>query len=84
MGPRHLRAALDVMCFPFYPPLFNIIQDVETKAYRICLDVCCHNRPFDDLPDDRVRIEADAVLAILSRCRNGVWRLFIFGFSEAA
>ncbi|MDR0843453.1 MAG: PIN domain-containing protein [Acidobacteriota bacterium] len=53
----------------------TIINDMETKKYRIYLDVCCLNRPFDDLSNDRLRMEADAVLAILSRCKNGVWAL---------
>lgn len=48
---------------------------MNKKAYRIYLDVCCLNRPFDDLSNDRVRIEADAVLTILLRCRNGSWTL---------
>ena len=34
---------------------------------RIYLDCCCYSRPFDDLSNSRVRLEAEAVLAILSR-----------------
>ncbi len=33
---------------------------------RIYLDTCCYNRPFDDIAQNRVRLEADAVLSILS------------------
>jgi len=32
------------------------------------MDVCCFNRPFDDQTQDRIRIESEAVLTILSRC----------------
>lgn len=44
-------------------------------AYRIYLDVCCLNRPFDDLSQDRIHFESDAVLSILSRCESGIWSL---------
>ena len=40
---------------------------------RIYLDVCCLNRPFDDQRQDRVRLESEAVLLILSRIENGEW-----------
>jgi predicted nucleic acid-binding protein len=39
---------------------------------RIYLDVCCLNRPFDDQRQDRIRLEAEAVLLILGRCEAGV------------
>lgn len=32
---------------------------------RIYLDVCCLNRPFDDQTQDRIHLEAEAVLTIL-------------------
>jgi predicted nucleic acid-binding protein len=35
---------------------------------RIYLDVCCLCRLFDNHSDTRVRLEAEAVLAILKRC----------------
>lgn len=41
---------------------------------RIYLDVCCLNRPFDDQSHDRIRIESEAVLAILNRCQQD-WTL---------
>ena len=40
---------------------------------RIYLDVCCLNRPFDDLCQDRVRLEAESVQAILRRIESGQW-----------
>ena len=42
---------------------------------RIYLDVCCLNRPFDDQRQERVRLEAEAVLTILRRVDAGVWQL---------
>ncbi len=40
---------------------------------KIYLDACCLNRPFDDQTQVRVRLEAEAVLAILSRIEDGEW-----------
>ncbi len=40
---------------------------------KIYFDTCCLNRPFDDQTQVRVRLEAEAVLAILSRIENGEW-----------
>ena len=42
---------------------------------KLYLDVCCYNRPFDDLSDDRVRMEAEAVSVILDRCEHGLYEL---------
>jgi len=38
------------------------------------MDVCCFNRPFDDQAHEKIRIESEAVLAILNRCLND-WKL---------
>src|SRR6266567_1672501 len=46
----------------------------STSGPRIYLDVCCLNRPFDDQRQDRIRLEAEAVLLILGRCEAGVWQ----------
>jgi len=35
---------------------------------RIYLDVCCLCRPFDDQSSHRIRMETEAVIAILKRC----------------
>ena len=32
------------------------------------------NRPFDDQRQDRIRVEAEAVLPILGRCEVGAWQ----------
>ena len=39
-----------------------------TKVY---LDVCCLNRPFNDQTQARIRLEAEAVLSVLTRVENG-------------
>ena len=44
-------------------------------TYRLYLDVCCLNRPFDDWSQQRVRLEGEAVLAILERCQQGTLQL---------
>ena len=34
---------------------------------KIYLDACCLNRPFDDQTQERIRLEAEAVLLLLNR-----------------
>lgn len=54
--------------------------------FLIYLDVCCLNRPFDDQTQERIRLEAEAVLLILARCQSGDWRLLgsdVIGFEIA-
>ena len=41
---------------------------------RIYLDVCCLNRPFDDQTQDRIRLESEAVLLILTHFATGEWQ----------
>ena len=43
------------------------------KQYKIYLDVCCLNRPSDNWVQPRIRLEAEAVIAILDRCQTGDW-----------
>jgi PIN domain len=45
------------------------------KKYKIYLDVCCLNRPFDDQTQARIYLETQAILEILSRCQTGEWEL---------
>jgi hypothetical protein len=40
---------------------------------RIYLDVCCLNRPFDDQSQDRIRLETEAVIIIISRMVSDEW-----------
>jgi len=47
------------------------------------MDVCCLNRPFDNPSQDRVIIEAEAVLTIVNTCARGTWVLLSSGAIEA-
>ena len=49
-------------------------QDMR-KAKRIYLDVCCLNRPFDDQSQDRVRLESEAVLTVLTQIQRQEYEL---------
>ena len=40
---------------------------------KIYFDVCCLNRPFDDQTQDRIHLEAEAILAILNHSRTSGW-----------
>lgn len=40
---------------------------------KIYLDVCCLNRPFDDQSQDRIHLEAEAIMLILKHIRKGEW-----------
>jgi predicted nucleic acid-binding protein len=42
---------------------------------KIYLDVCCYNRPFDDQTQERIHLEAEAVLIILSNISKKKWAL---------
>jgi len=37
---------------------------------RLYLDCCCYNRPFDDLTQNRIHDESDAILSILNRSQT--------------
>lgn len=41
----------------------------------IYLDVCCLNRPFDDQTQDRIHLEAEAILSILNHSRTAGWSM---------
>ncbi len=43
--------------------------------YKIYLDVCCLNRPFDDQTQFRIRLETEAIFSIITRCQLGDWEL---------
>lgn len=42
---------------------------------KIYLDVCCLNRPFDDQTQDRIHLEAEAILSILNHSQSTDWRV---------
>lgn len=42
---------------------------------RIYMDLCCLNRPCDDLTQDRISFESEAVLRIIKYCEEGILKL---------
>ena len=44
-------------------------------TFRIYMDVCCLNRPFDDQNQQRIHLESEAILLILERCQSESWEL---------
>jgi predicted nucleic acid-binding protein len=45
------------------------------QNYRIYADICCLNRPLDALQQPRVKLESEAILAILEKCEQREWTL---------
>jgi len=43
---------------------------------KIYLDNCCYNRPFDDLSQERVHFESEAIYSILMRVEKNQIKLF--------
>jgi len=42
---------------------------------KIYLDVCCFNRPFDDQTQEKIHLESEAILIILSNISVQNWEL---------
>ena len=40
---------------------------------KVYFDVCCLNRPFDDQSQDKIHLEAEAILTILKYIDTGAW-----------
>lgn len=52
-------------------------EGVDSIEYhKIYLDCCCFNRPFDDISQEKIRHECEAILTIVSNCELGVWDVF--------
>ena len=43
---------------------------------KIYFDNCCLNRPYDDLSDNIVRMECEAILSIIDICETGHWSFY--------
>ncbi len=52
-----------------------MVTDKQEGNYKIYLDVCCLNRPFDDWTQERIRLEGEAILSIMERIRTREWQL---------
>jgi len=37
---------------------------------KFYLDSCCYNRPYDDQTQEKIHMEGEAVLAIISKCKQ--------------
>jgi predicted nucleic acid-binding protein len=48
---------------------------VMNQNYKLYLDVCCLNRPFDDWTQQRVRLEGEVVLSTFERIVTKEWEL---------
>ncbi len=46
-----------------------------SQHYKIYLDACCLNRPFDDQTQYRIYLESQAVMTILTQCQSATWKL---------
>ena len=46
-----------------------------SQNYKLYLDVCCLNRPFDDWSQERIRLEGEMVLSIMERVKAKQWQL---------
>ncbi len=52
-----------------------MVRAKEEINYKIYLDVCCLNRPFDDWTQERIRLEGEAILSIMERISAKKWQL---------
>ena len=52
-----------------------MVVDAQESNYKIYLDVCCLNRPFDDWTQERIRLEGEAILSIMECIRVRKWQL---------
>ena len=43
---------------------------------KIYFDACCYNRPFDDLTQEKIRLEAEALLLIMNKILNNKYKLY--------
>ena len=44
-------------------------------CYKLYLDVCCLNRPFDNWQQERIRLEGEAILTIIDQFSLQNWQL---------
>ena len=43
---------------------------------KLYLDCCCFNRPYDDMSDNTMWLESEAILAIINKCEVAEWEFF--------
>ncbi|MDR2923677.1 MAG: hypothetical protein LBU85_10105 [Treponema sp.] len=42
----------------------------HSKTMKFYLDSCCYNRPYDDQTQEKIHMEGEAILAIISKCKQ--------------
>ena len=42
---------------------------------KIYFDSCCYNRPYDDRAQEKIHLEGEAILAIISRCKQNDYEI---------
>lgn len=52
------------------------------KSLKIYFDACAYNRPFDDLTQTRINIEAEAILTIIRLCKQHNWQIISSDVAE--
>lgn len=52
------------------------------KPYKIYLDVCCFNRPFDNQTQERIQLETEAIIQITTYCQTETWTLITSDFID--
>ena len=50
------------------------MQTNQAETWKIYLDACCLNRPFDDQTQDRIRLETEAITLIMTHLYTGSWQ----------
>jgi len=63
------------------------MEKKRTKKYKIYLDNCCFNRPYDNQSDRRIHIETEAKLFIQEMIKNKTYHLvwsYILDFENSA
>ena len=59
-----------------YPCVFTAMDIYYTQgvdAMRIYFDCCSLSRPYDDLSNNAVRMECEAILSIIDNCSDSDW-----------
>ena len=49
---------------------------MELSVLKVYFDNCCLNRPYDDLSDNIVRMECEAILSIINICEIKHWSFY--------
>ena len=73
MGEAYSTCRRFYLCFAV--DRVGVVMEKEEIKYKIYLDVCCLNRPFDDWIQERIRLEGEAVISIMEKIKAKKWQL---------